>query len=218
MHAKNPDVQRVAVQLDRTASSVALKLVNFASLDPEHQRRGIQGMGNVSKLDRQVWEEFYGNWGALADAETAAIESDEVGFTNELTERLVTLQVRRGQAFFRRTVLAAYEDCCCITGITSLDLIRASHIIPWAEGVEHRLDPRNGLALNALHDTAFDRGLITLDDSLRVVLSRHLGDSMPADVYRSFFEKYAGNTIRSPHRFSPSLEHLEYHRNHVFLS
>lgn len=36
---------------------------------------------------------------------------------------------------------------------------------------QHRLDPQNGIALNALHDKAFDRGLITFDTELRLVCS-----------------------------------------------
>jgi len=38
----------------------------------------------------------------------------------------------------------------------------AGHIKPWAEDEANRLNPRNGLALNALHDCAFELGLFTI--------------------------------------------------------
>ena len=50
-------------------------------------------------------------------------------------------------------------------------LLQASHIVPWSRDAGRRLDPRNGIALSALHDRAFDRGLITLDEELRVVVA-----------------------------------------------
>jgi len=46
-----------------------------------------------------------------------------------------------------------------------VDILRgtASHIVPWAEDERNRLNPRNGLCLNALHDRAFDRHLMWID-------------------------------------------------------
>jgi predicted restriction endonuclease len=56
---------------------------------------------------------------------------------------------------------------CQLTSITDPDLLKASHIKPWANctTVEERLDPMNGLLLSALWDAAFDRGLISFSDS-----------------------------------------------------
>jgi putative restriction endonuclease len=57
---------------------------------------------------------------------------------------------------------------CCISGINVPRLLVASHIKPWSEFPEERLDPRNGLCLSSIHDAAFDAGLITLDKKLSV--------------------------------------------------
>jgi putative restriction endonuclease len=40
LHAKNPRVVEMARALGRTPGSVAMKLVNFAALDPTHRHRG----------------------------------------------------------------------------------------------------------------------------------------------------------------------------------
>ena len=50
-------------------------------------------------------------------------------------------------------------------------LLNASHIIPWSVDKMRRADPRNGLSLCVLHDRAFDRGLIAVDEDFRIILS-----------------------------------------------
>ncbi len=214
MHSKNPAVGELARKLDRTPSAIALKLVNFASLDPEHRTRGVSGMRNVSALDREVWAASFGNWAALSEATPTREPIPTAGVAE--TEALVLQRVRRGQAFFRRTVLAAYEEQCCITGIACADLLRASHIMPWSRHEERRLDPRNGLSLNALHDAAFDRGLMTFDEECRVVLSKNLIELMPRTAFETHFERYVGEKLRLPSRFAPAAECLAYHRETIF--
>ncbi|HEX4078028.1 MAG TPA: HNH endonuclease [Rhizomicrobium sp.] len=79
-------------------------------------------------------------------------------------ERLVIQRV--GQDIFRNALLDYWDSRCPLTGITDRDLLRASHIVGWAEcdGDEHRLDVHNGLLLSALWDAAFDRGLVSFTD------------------------------------------------------
>jgi putative restriction endonuclease len=65
LHSRNPDIIYLAEQIGRTANAVALKLVNFASLDPELKKRGIKGMSSCSKHDKLIFEEFSNNWDKL---------------------------------------------------------------------------------------------------------------------------------------------------------
>jgi putative restriction endonuclease len=65
LHSRNPEVVGLAALIGRTPSSVALKLVNFASLDLSQQARGIKGAANTSKLDREIWNEFFSHWDSL---------------------------------------------------------------------------------------------------------------------------------------------------------
>jgi HNH endonuclease len=216
MHSRNRAVQELSKSLNRTPSSVALKLVNFASLDPALRNRGIRGMSNVSHLDRKIWDDFYGKWPTLA----SIIISERAGARlwgprATSMERLVT--TRLGQGFFRNTVLAAYEGKCCITGITAPELLRASHIVPWAVSEKRRTDPTNGLCLNALHDAAFDRGLIAVDGELKVRVSMTARQAMPADVFGNFFGQYENTAICMPQRFNPDAEALRYHLQNVFI-
>lgn len=224
MHARNPTIIAMSEQIGRTPSALALKLVNFASLDPELRGRGIGGMGNTSKADREIWGEFNEQWDELAKS-AASLDSlvlepdvaDGVEAVDHIpsgpTEERRVVKVRTRQRFFRNAVLAAYDGRCCITGISSGPLLRASHIIPWSRNTKLRLNPGNGLCLNALHDAAFDRGLITLSNRFEVIVSGQLADEIPANIYREMFADIVGKQITLPERHRPLLEALEDHRS-----
>lgn len=227
MHSRNPAVIALARRFERTPSAVALKLVNFASLDPDLRGRGVGGMGNTSAADRAVWAEFFGRWDVLAENSLGEerLEAVEVprrgrtiprGAPPGVTEILRETTQRRGQSFFRAAVMAAHDGKCCITGITSEALLRASHIVPWSHNLSLRLDPRNGLCLNALHDAAFDRGLITLAENFELCVSKRLEHEVPATIYGTMFKSLDGLPIALPERFRPTREMLAYHRKHVF--
>jgi putative restriction endonuclease len=65
---------------------------------------------------------------------------------------------------------------CPLTGITEPVLLRASHILPWAQSTdEQRLDVYNGLLLSALWDAAFDAGLVSFGDNGVVLVDGRLG-------------------------------------------
>jgi putative restriction endonuclease len=190
---------------------------------------GGGGWGNTSAADRAVWEEYYGRWDLLADnavvpeqfvvAESATRSQGPArtppGGPTEIVREVAQ---RRGQSFFRASVFAAHEGKCCITGIANEALLRASHIVPWSRDPTLRLDPRNGLCLNALHDAAFDRGLITLSERFELRISHRLKSEVPESVYKEMFESRANSTIVIPERFRPSPAMLEFHRCEVFVA
>jgi putative restriction endonuclease len=218
MHSKNPSIQALALQLNRTASSIALKLVNFASLDKAHLSRGVAGMGNSSKLDREIWNEVQANWNLMIDlpiSPSPTINIEEPEWKGE-TSATAVIKARRGQQFFRACVLSAYNFECGVTGIRDSSLLRASHIIPWHKQEKTRVDPRNGICLNALHDAAFDTGLVTFDKELRLVLSSRLKSEMPNLVFGQMFKTYEGKRLALPDRFVPPKEYLEFHRTTIF--
>src|SRR5262249_5349258 len=122
-----------------------------------------------------------------------------------------------GQSFFRETVLAAYGCRCCVCALPVAPLLVASHIVPWAARPDLRVNPRNGLCLCALHDRAFDRGLITVDVALRVTLSKRLDAHLPDDVVEQMFVAYQDGPIRLPEKFRPAGEFLAHHREAIFI-
>ncbi|MDR3422489.1 MAG: HNH endonuclease signature motif containing protein [Candidatus Acidoferrales bacterium] len=78
-------------------------------------------------------------------------------------ERLVVPRI--GQNLFRDALMDYWGGRCPLTGITEPALLRASHIVPWADcNDEQRLNVHNGLLLSALWDAAFDCGLVSFAD------------------------------------------------------
>ena len=95
-------------------------------------------------------------------------------------ERLIVQRV--GQDIFRDALLDYWNRTCPLTGITELELLRASHIVGWAEcdSDEHRLNVHNGLLLSALWDAAFDRGLVSFGDDGIALTSPKLSSAAAA--------------------------------------
>lgn len=224
IHTRNPKVIEAAKAIGRTPSAVAWKLANFASLDPSLKSRRIKGASHVSSLDREVSDEFYGDWtGLVLEAEklvTARVgrvpdHNEDILLPEGKTRSSVT-EIRIGQAFFRSAVLAAYDSRCCITGLPISSLLVASHIAPWSVDLTNRTNPRNGLCLNALHDRAFDCGLLTITPEYRVRVSP-VAAGLNDDCVRVLLSDYDGKAIHLPGRFLPERDLLDYHNQHVFL-
>ena len=229
LHSRNPEIVRLAKLIGRTPGAVAMKLVNFASLDPAITSTGRTGLGNAGALDKEVWDEFQADWEKLAvecemlrrnldvEAETTD-ESDEQlvpeDFTGE-TRKVVTEQ-RIKQNFFRRAVLSSYRGRCCMSGLSDARLLIASHIVPWSKDKANRLNPSNGLCLSAIHDRAFDKGLLTLTDDFKILISdelKRLKESFVIEVLLPL----EGRSIELPERFMPSVEFLARHRTVLFV-
>jgi putative restriction endonuclease len=223
IHEGNPEVQKLAKFIGRTPGSVVFKLGNFGSFDLSLQERGVGGLKNTSKLDREIWNEFFGSLEDLSyesEKLRARFENKSVEELNEIDlselpkEGLVREQLvktRVNQNFFRKAILASYKNTCCITGINHPSLLVAGHIVPWSVDEKNRMNPRNGLCLNTLHDRAFELGMIGIDQDYRILVSPRILDSINEESYRNYFEKHHGQKILLPSRYLPDLEFLEMH-------
>ena len=147
-----------------------------------------------------------------------ASEIETANLPKEGKERLTLVKVRINHEFFRKTVKLSYDNKCCITGLSQENLLVASHIIPWSKSLKHAVNPENGLCLNALHDKAFDRGLLTISESFKVVLSPELLKKKKDGLIQQYFISYHGKEVIKPNRFMPNQEFLQYHRDKIFLA
>ncbi len=226
LHQHNPDIIQLAKLLGRTPSAVGMKACNFASLDPLHQARGVVGLKNRGPLEEQVWNRFHENSEAVAEEAESAYEQlllaeeppkqVDIQPPSGPTEVTRTVQARRVQGFFRTAVLTSYGNRCALTGLAVPALLNASHIIPWSVSHERRADPSNGICLNALHDRAFDRGLITFDNELRLVVSQSLNNANQLGILADELTGLQGRRLHVPERFAPSIDSLAHHREHIF--
>lgn len=223
----NPLIKTLAKAIGRTENSVKLKLQNFKSYDPSYVSDGRIGLSHGSKLDKAICEEFLSNWDelvvhveeikgkfGLVENSVGALDGYmDIPFAKEV---VVSAKQRIGQSFFRRTLHASYGGTCCITGISLTSLLRASHIKPWSKSndINEKTNPQNGLLLNALHDVAFDRGLITISTNCKVIVGKSFLSDHDWEI--GFFKRYHGHEIRKPSKFFPSKEFIEYHNNEIF--
>lgn len=192
---KTPDIQQLGAALGRSADAVAMKINNISANDQNRISQGKVGLPHGSKLDKRIWElyeergdEFLSEGIELLTSTLKRTGSQQpviyaVISLPEGRERIAEATVRTNQKYFRNSLLDNYQRRCCLTGLNVPELLAASHIKPWKESdpKTERLAPSNGLLLNALHDRAFDRGLITLSRDFRIVVSSRVRHSDSAD-------------------------------------
>jgi putative restriction endonuclease len=228
LHGRNSEIIHLANLIGRTPNSVSYKLVNFASLDPSLKERGIKGASNASNLDKAIWTEFYNNWDTLpyeSEILLAKFEKKPIELISKIPEEYLQkegktreqlVKLRVNQSFFRSAILASYNSTCCVTGIQQPELLIAGHIKPWSIDEKNRLNPRNGILLNALHDKAFEHGFITILTDYSIKISPQL--LKKAKAGEDYFSRYDGISINLPSRFLPDLEFLRYHNQERFKS
>jgi putative restriction endonuclease len=213
-----------------------MKLGNLASLDPTLQLRGIKGLQGASALDRTVWDEFNAHPAdVIPETENALATLFNARSTDEVevlpregirvtkipptgpTVGVANTKLRRGQSYFRNVVINNFGGRCGITELPIRELLVASHILPWGGYEAERLNVRNGLSLSRLHDAAFDRGLITFDDDLRLLLSPRLKRELPQRSVEENFGAYAGESLKYPDdAVLPDVSFLARHRAATF--
>lgn len=228
IHNRNPEIISLAKLLGRTPSALSWKLANFSRLDPTLQKRNISGATHGSKEEIGVWNEFSADWERLAFesekllAKITGKDLDEtfkdVEQIREGRERETKVRVRVNQSFFRATVLAAYSNKCCVTSLDVVELLNASHIVPWSVDIPNRVNPQNGLCLNAIHDRAFDRGLITITPDYHIKISSKIKPKSANNASKIFLLNYDGVKISLPSRFKPNPDFLKYHNENIFIS
>lgn len=88
------------------------------------------------------------------------------------TERKGLVTSRVGQGAYRKSIIYRWDYKCAVTGFNKLDILIASHIVPWADANDQeRLDVDNGLLLSPTYDALFDRNLISFENNGKIILS-----------------------------------------------
>lgn len=145
-------------------------------------------------------------------------EREQAPFIFEQQRDRVSLTVSRvlRDRVFRRIVLRAYDERCAITGLKLINgmgraEVAAAHIRPVEANGPDIVS--NGVALSGTAHWMFDRGLISLDDDLEILISRQTND---LEGVRSVINK-TGRALE-PRRPSdrPHPHFLKWHREHCF--
>ena len=113
---------------------------------------------------------------------------------------------------FRDFVMTGYEYCCAITGNVirygSLMNLEAAHI--WPKSHNGLYLPSNGIALCRDMHWAFDKGMFTIGDNLRVIVH--------PDINSAHLRQYHNKQIFIPKNdfFKPDINNLHYHQSTIF--
>lgn len=229
LHSRTPEIIHLANIISRTAGSVAMRLNNFANVDPYHQQRGIAGLSGGKRQVEPIWNEFINNKEELlfeserilAQQENVTIEDkylDVLKGTEHLKGeyRVREVKTRVNQNVFRQIVVANYSGKCAISGIDIPDLLVASHIIPWSKNEQERLNPENGICLSPLYDKAYDKGYIGINENFEILLSKDLKQRSNEEYHQKYFASIAGLQILMPKKYYPKKDFLQFHINNVF--
>ena len=223
----NPEIVKAANLIGRSPVAVKMKVGNFGNFDPNLKAKGIVGLSNTSKLDKQIWDEYSSNWEKLAfDSEQimanyanktieenfSKIEDVDNFIIPEGKDREVVVRQRINQSFFRTSVLASYNSRCCITGLSCVDLLEACHIVDWSENIENRLNPSNGLCLNVMFHKAYDKNYIGISPDYDIYISSKLFDENKDNEFiYNFFKQYHKTKMHLPDKFLPNKDLLDIH-------
>lgn len=214
-------VQMEDPEVFRNPNGVAMKLANFAAVDPNYAGKGLQSGG---RLDKAVFEEFHGRnlelikaaseirsmWQAeLLDRKVAEASDEEVYEIldlKDLRERCFrSIALRRGQSAFRKALLEAYDGQCAFTGCNAEPALEAAHILAFRGNYSNK--ERNGLLLRADIHTLFDLGLLAVNPA-------ELSCLVAPDLKGTEYESLEGRRLMLPGDRSlvPGKAHLEFHR------
>ena len=216
----NPEIVNAAKLIGRSPVALKMKVGNFGSFDPELKRKGIVGLANSSKLDEEIWNEYCNDWEKLAfDSEQikAKLANKTIEEINDIVipegkEREQIVKQRINQSFFRNSVLSAYNNKCCITNLSCIELLEACHIVNWAEDIKNRLNPSNGICLNTLFHKAYDKNYIGISPDYDILVSDKLFDNdNTQNGIKLFFKQYHKTKINTPDKFLPNRDLLDIH-------
>lgn len=226
LNQHTPEVRELATLIGRTPSSVALRLVNYAACDPYIVNSGRKGMVSGIGKCKPFWEYYANNTEELfiqAENIKASILAKPVEEILQLNptdfigkEKNVVIKQRINQNSFRAIILANYNEQCAISGISIPQMLIASHIIPWSDDVNNRLNPTNGICLSPLYDKAFDKGYIGIrPDDYTIIISNELKGYKNKDFYHSYFAPIENKPIALPNKHNPNPAFLTYHIDNI---
>lgn len=136
-------------------------------------------------------------------------DKEEILAKYETKDREAIVKARIGQGEFRKRLIS-YWSGCAVTGCDCLDILIASHIKPWRDCVgKEAIDQMNGLLLLPNLDKAFDKGLISFEDSGKIILSSQLDENTARALGIAAVMKIS--KLLNYHK-----PYLEYHRTSVF--
>lgn len=142
---------------------------------PTHDTAGSERRG-IKFFFKRTWDTQIVDIAKLELTSDAADLELDYGFKrpNE-TERTGLVTSRVGQGAYRKSIIHRWNYKCAVTGFEKLEILIASHIVPWSKSTnDERLDPFNGILLSPTYDALFDRKIISFENNGKIILSEKI--------------------------------------------
>lgn len=195
-------------KLTNPAISTALRvpLVEDAGIDAAY-RHFISVVLGYNRPIHNVKRKYWLTDAAIEVVRPVPGEEDELQGLSD-TEMEALTRARVGQNSFRKALIRRWKGCP-VTGCLLIDVLRASHIMPWSVSTnEQRLDPNNGLLLTPNLDVLFDAGYITFDCAGKLVCSGKFSKIERKSLLPLKVKDIPLNDAQEMY--------LAYHRQHIF--
>lgn len=191
---------------------------------------GLPGTGFIAwdthqfELDKQ--KVFAHDWSQeenpFSFAVTGTIENQIIEdlISNPTSANDIYARVRvRGiaQSIFRQALLKIYNSSCAVCGLTYLIALEATHIIPWSENENERLNIKNGLLLCSVHHKLFDVGAFIINDDYSISVNNNMNEyPVQSEFDHKMLAEFNGTIINLPqnNQHYPDLRFIQYHRQH----
>jgi len=125
------------------------------------------------------------------------------------TERSSIVSQRVGQDTLRKSMLQLYNNKCAMCDVDAVEVLTVSHIVPWNEDEAIRLEPSNSILLCGLHDLAFDKKIITINDDFSISFPNK-PEGLLKVLKKITYEKL---NLPKNEECYPKIEFLQRHRN-----
>lgn len=144
----------------------------------------------------------------------AEVDVDDSEDNRPILERIERRRFRDRE--FSRRVREVYRERCSLTGLRLINgggraEVEAAHIRPIGDGHNGPDSIWNGIALSRTAHWMFDRGLLSLEDDYKIIVSPHA----PESANRLLRPEMVADVPENP-RERPHAKHLQYHRDNIF--
>jgi len=186
---------------------IAMEILHYFNIKGDSKGLLKNNLDNIKNLNSEV-KEILNSFYSIQEEVKNLIERKPINPKNKDTERLQLVKSRIYQDVLKDYVSENYTNCCALCEIDQPELLVASHIIPWSFDKNKRLDLDNCILLCNFHDKLFDKGFISLNEDLNLIISKQLSKNVS--------HLLDNNTFKIPQEDIPNLEYLKFHREEIF--
>lgn len=162
---------------------------------------------------------------SLHNIEKEILHEEHSNYQQHISSLLKTLSKEEAEeelfvrgSLFKREVPKQYNYTCAISrmqvvSVSNVQMVDACHIVPFSISNDDTI--KNGISLSPTLHRAFDRGLISISEDYKVMVSPLVRDDRSAAA----LTYYDGHPILTPTHtaYLPSQDNLAWHRGEVFL-